>query len=186
MDGINRKQSREAAIMNPKLILYLALVLGGGLMGRSTVQNHPAGLPIRYRNAQYEFTFYLPAAWRGYSVLTEYWDDETYSPDKDKIVVLARGPIIVLRNPLWKTNDLYQDIPIYVFTRRQWDDIHLGKYDAVGAGGIIYELWHNDKYAFGIHSRTFGINEDLKDWRETEKIVDQNCAVHPAPHLYPE
>jgi hypothetical protein len=118
--------------------------------------------------------------------LTEHWDGETYLPAKGKDVVLARGPIIVLRNPLWKTNDLCQDIPIHVFTRQQWDDIKLGDYNAAGAGGVIYELWHNDKYVFGIHSRTFGFNDELKYWRETEGIVDRNCAVHPAPYLYPE
>lgn len=119
-------------------------------------------------------------------VVIQHWGGEAYLPDKDKDVELAEGPIIILRNPLWKTDDLYQDIPVYVFTRRQWDDMHHGKYDAAGAGGIIEELWHNDQYVFGMHSRTFGYNEDLKDWRKTEDIVDQNCAAHPGNHLYPE
>jgi hypothetical protein len=171
--------------MKPKLLLCLALILAVGLIGCSTVQNHPAGLPIRYHNSKFDLTFYLPASWRGYSVLTEHWDGGTYSSEKDMDIALARGLIVVLRNPLWKTNDLYQDIPIYVFTRRQWDDMHLGKYDAAGAGGLIYELWHNDKYVFGIHSRAFW-EEELKDTREAENIVDQNCALHTAPHLYPE
>ncbi|HTV40106.1 MAG TPA: hypothetical protein VMF08_06010 [Candidatus Sulfotelmatobacter sp.] len=171
--------------MKLKFLICLTLVLSGGLLGCSTAQNHPAGLPGRYHNGQYGLTFYLPAAWRGYSALTDEWHGEAYLPAQDKDVVLAQGPIIVLRNPLWKTNDLYQDIPIYVFTRRQWDDMHHGKYDAAGAGGIIYELWHTDKYVFGIHSRGFWA-EELKDWRETENIVNQNCAVHAAPHLYPD
>ena len=156
-------------------------------MGCSTTQNHPAGLPVRYHNAKYDLTFYLPQNWKGYSVLTEHWDGETYLADKDKDVVLARGPIIVLRNRLWKTNDQCQDIPIYIFTRQQWTDDKTGKSSAEGAGGVIYELWHNDRYVFGIHSRTFGFNTDLKDWRETENIVNQNSAAHsPKPHLYPE
>ncbi len=173
--------------MKPKFALCLALILSISLMGCSSFQHHPAGLPIRYHNAQYQLTFYLPDAWRGYSVLTNYWDGQAYSPVQDKIIELASGPIIVLRNPLWKTNDPYQDIPIYVFTRRQWDDIHLGKYDAAGAGGLIEELWHNDEYVFGIHSRTFGFNDELEAWRETEDIVNRNSAIHyPAVHLYPE
>jgi hypothetical protein len=172
--------------MKLKSFLCLALVLAGVLLGCSTIPNHPDDLPIVYRNQQYVFIFSLPADWHGYTVVIQHWDGETYLPDKDKDVVLANGPIIVLRNPLWKTEDLYQDIPIYVFTRRQWDDMHLGKYDAAGAGGVVFELWHNDKYVFGIHSRTFGYNEDLKDWRKTEDIVDRNCAAHPGKHLYPE
>ncbi|HXB60773.1 MAG TPA: hypothetical protein VNU95_14470 [Candidatus Acidoferrales bacterium] len=169
-----------------KFFFYLAVVLGGILTGCSTSRNYPAGLPVCYHNAQYDFTFYLPMSWKGYSVLMRQWDGELRSPDYQKVVGEERGPIIVLRNPLWKTNDLYQDIPIYVFTRRQWDDIHSGKYDAAGAGGLIDELWHNGKYVFGIHSRTFVVNEELKGRHETENIVNQNCAGHPETHLYPE
>jgi hypothetical protein len=172
--------------VKPKLLLCLALILAVGLIGCSSVYNHPADLPIRYHNAKYDFTFYLPNSWRGYSVLTEHWDGEKYSPSQDRTIELAHGPIILLSNPLWKTNDLYQDIPIYVFTRRQWDDDKSGEMSAEGAGGVMYELWHNDKYVFGIHSRTFGFDTELKDWRETANIVDQNHALHPMPHLYPE
>ena len=170
--------------MNFKLILCLALVLGGGLFGCSTnTPNQRASLPLHYHNAQYDFTFYLPADWQGYSVLIDEWEGETYLAKKDADVVLARGPIIVLRNPQWKTNNLHQDIPIDVFTRQQWDDIHLGKYDAVGAGGVIYELWHNDKYVFGMHSR-YNADDSVNGWKEVQDIVNQNCAAHPEPHLH--
>ncbi len=172
--------------MKLKFLICRMLVLSGGLFGCATTENHPAGLPVHYHNAQYDLAFWLPEDWKGYAVMVQHWDGETYLSDKDKNIVSAHGPIIVLRNPLWKTDDLYQDIPIYVFTRRQWDATHLGKYDAASAGGVIDELWHNDKYVFGIHSRTFGFNEDLKDWRKTENIVDRNCVVHPKRHLYPE
>jgi hypothetical protein len=167
--------------MKPKLLLCLALVLSGGLFGCAT--NHQlTGLPIHYHNARYDFTFYLPAGWQGYSILTQQWEGEKYLPEKDNAVVLARGPIIVLRNPQWKTNDLYQDIPIYIFTRQQWDDTNLGKYYAQGAGGVIYELWHDDKYVFGMHSRyNWG---ELNGAKEVQDIVNQNCAAHPEPHLH--
>ena len=169
--------------MNPKLLLCLALALSGGLIGCSTAHNDLSGLPIRYHNAQYDFTFNLPATWKGSSVLTQHWEGETYLREKDKDVVLARGPMIVLRNPQWKTNNLYQDIPVYIFTRRQWDDIYLGKYDAAGASGVIYELWHDDKYVFGIHSR-YNADDSLNGWKEAQDIVNQNCAAHPEPHLH--
>jgi hypothetical protein len=168
--------------MKPKLILCLALVLSGGLFGCAT--NHQlTGLPIRYHNAQCDFTFYLPASWQDYSILTQQWEGEKYLPEKDKDVVLARGSIIVLRNPQWKTNSLYQDIPIYIFTRQQWDDTNLGKYYAQGAGGVIYELWHNDKYVFCIHSR-YNTDDSVNGWKEVQDIVNQNCAAHPEPHLH--
>jgi hypothetical protein len=163
----------------------LALIFSASLIGCSTAQKHSADLPIRYHNAKYDLTFYLPQTWKGYSTLTNEWEGITYVPQKDRDVVLERGPIIVLRNPLWKTNDVYQDIPIWVFTRQQWTDDKSGKMSAEGAGGVMFELWHNDKYVFGIHSRAFWA-EELKDWRNAENIVDQNHARHPAPHLYPE
>jgi hypothetical protein len=171
---------RDAAkSVSHKPLFWLALILSGGLLGCSTAQNHPAGLPIGYHNAQYEFTFYLPRDWRGYSVLMDQWQGVTYLPDKDRDVVLARGPIIVLRNPRWKAPQPYQDIPVYVFTRRQWDDIHSGKYDAAGAGGAVFELWHNDEYVFGMHSR-YNWHES-KGWHEVENVVSRNRAAHPAP-----
>ncbi len=169
--------------MKSKLILCLVLVLSGGLFGCSTTQNHPSGLPIRYHNTQYDFTFYLPESWKGYSVLTDQWEGITYLEKEDKDAVLARGPIILLRNPQWKTNKPYQDIPIYIFTRQQWDDDKSGKLSAEGAGGIIYELWHNDKYVFGIHSR-FNANDSVPGWDEAQNIVNTNTAAHSEPHLH--
>ncbi|HWD92553.1 MAG TPA: hypothetical protein VG938_09400 [Verrucomicrobiae bacterium] len=169
--------------MKSKFILFLALVLCGGLFGCSTeALNPPAGLPLRYHDSQYDLTFSLPASWKGYSILKQQWTGEAYSPEKDTDVVRGRGPIIIFRNPQWKTNDRYQDIPIYIFTRQQWDDSHL-RYDAVGAGGIILELWHDDKYVFGMHSR-YNTDDSVKGWKEAEEIVRQNCAAHPGPHLH--
>lgn len=114
------------------------------------------------------------------------WAGESYIPEKDKTVVTARGPLITLRNPQWKSKQPYQDIPINVFTRRQWDDIHAGKIgEPVGAGGIIYELWHNKNYVFGIHSR-YNANDSVEGWNEAQDIVNKNWAAHPEPHLYDE
>jgi hypothetical protein len=169
--------------MKPYVILF-TLVLSGGLLGCSTSgSDQPAGLPIRYHNAQYDLTVFLPASWKGYSVRTQQWAGETYSPEKDTKVVLARGPLIVLRNPLWKMHDSYQDMPIYIFTRQQWNDIHDGKYSAVGAGGVIYELWHNDQYVFGMHSR-YNSDDSVNGWKDVQQIVHQNCALHPESHLH--
>jgi hypothetical protein len=169
--------------MNARYILGLALVLSGGLFGCSTIPNHPYGLPLCYHNAQYGFTFYLPAGWQGYTVLMDAWEGETNLPGKNIAVMLACGPRIVFRNPKWKTDNLCQDIPIYIFTRQQWDDKNDGKYYAEGAGGVIYELWHNDKYVFCIHSR-YNADDSMNGWKEAQDIVNQNCAAHPGPHLH--
>jgi hypothetical protein len=162
-----------------KIILCLALVLSGGFFGCSTDHNHLSGLPINYYNAKYDFTFSLPASWQGYSVLTEQWDGGDLSPAQDKIIYTEHGQQITLRHPQWKTNDLYQDIPIIVFTRKQWDE---GVWPNIYAGGVMDEMWHNRKYVFAISSRyNWG---ELKGSKEISNIVATNCAAHPEPHLH--
>lgn len=166
--------------MKSKFICTLAVILSGGLFGCSTAPKHPSALPLRYHNAQYGLTFFLPANWKGYSILIQQWDAELESTDYQKVIGIEHGPLIVLRNPQWKTGDPYQDIPILVFTRRQWEAVKPQRL-FVGAGGSNDEISHNAKYVFGVSSRhNWG---ELKGWEETGKIVRQNMAAG-EPHLY--
>jgi len=144
--------------------------------------NYPSGLPLRYHNAHYDLTFFLPPAWQGYSVLVQQWEGRTYFPGADEETVTERGPLIVLRHPQWQANDPCQDIPILVFTRSQWDAHHQGKF-SIGAGGIEQEIRHNFKFVFAISSR-FNSGE-FKGWQEAGHLIEQNRAAS-APHLYPE
>jgi hypothetical protein len=173
--------------VKPKLLLCLALVLIGGLFGCSTTaSNHPFGLPLRYHNAQNNFTFFLPASWRGYSALIQQWNGETYSPTADKLIVTGHGPIITFRHPQWQTNAPYQDLPVLVFTRAQWDLLHQGKlWPSLFAGGAMDELWHTQKFVFAMSSR-YNAEDDVKGWKSAADIIKQNCAVNKMPHLYPE
>lgn len=177
--------------MNAKTLLVLAFALSGGLIGCSTTvsnvglkaPNHPLGLPVFYRSAQYDFTFFLPASWQGYSVLAQQWDGETYLPAVDRGAIVEHGPVIVLRHSQWKPDKRYQDIPVLVFTRRQWDAEHHGKF-VIGAGGVDEEIAHNPSYVFAISSR-FNADDSVKGWEGAGRIVDQNTGIN-APHLYPE
>ena len=172
----------KAMKIKPKSLLCLALVLISGSFGCSTALKHPVDLPLRYHNAQYGLTFFLPANWNGYSVLTQEWNAQLESVDYQTVIGTEHGPIILLRNPNWKADEPYQDIPIIVFTRRQWDFAKPQRL-FVGAGGIEYEISHNDKYVFAINSRhNWG---EQKGWEETGKIVQQNV-VAGMPHLYPD
>ena len=164
--------------MKSNLILCLALVLGGWLFGCSTTCKHSSGLPLRYHNAPFDFTFFLPAGWQGYSVLAQQW-----GPNQTDVMASEYGPIIVLRHPQWKTNNLYQDIPIMVFTRKQWGEEKQGKFFPY-AGGMISEMWHNRKYVFGIYSR-YDADDSVKGWKEADDIIATNCAIHTGPTLYP-
>jgi hypothetical protein len=145
-----------------------ALLVSG--CGSLNAPNHPSGLPLRYHNAQYDFTFFLPASWRGHSVLVEQWVSSYPAAPE-------HGPIIVLRHPQWTASNPCQDIPILVFTRSQWE-AHRGDL-GIGAGGVEYEIGHNAKYVFGIHSR-FNWGE-LKGWEEADAMIKRNQAVNEPP-----
>ena len=95
-------------------------------------------------------------------------------------MVVERGPTLVLRHPQWTAGEPYQDIPIFVFTRRQWETHHQ---EPVGAGGIDEELAHNSKYVFAISSR-YNADDSVKGWKETSDAVERNRCER--PHLYVE
>src|SRR6266700_2210811 len=108
-----------------KSLVWILFVCATGC-GTTKITSQPSGLPPRYHNAQYGLTFFLPVSWRGYSVSVEQFEDTTYSAAEDKQIVVGHTPMITLRHPQWQTNELYQDIPILVFTRAQWDALHHG------------------------------------------------------------
>jgi hypothetical protein len=88
-------------------------------------------------------------------------------------------------HPQWQTNDLYQDIPINVFTHQQWTEEQQGKmWPDISAGGVIYELWDNRNYVFAMSSR-YDAQDDVKGWQEAADIIATNCAAHPGPPPYP-
>jgi hypothetical protein len=176
------KSNKHNDFIKPSLCICLALVLSGGLFGCSTTRNQLSNLPLRYHNSQYDFTFSLPASWQGYLVLAEQWDGGDLSPAQDKIIYTEHGQQITLRHPQWKTNDLYQDIPIIVFNRKQWDE---GVWPNIYAGGVMDEMWHNRKYVFAISSR-YNADDEVKGGQEATDIIKQNCAANDMPHLHPE
>jgi hypothetical protein len=170
-----------------KKLLQISVIVALLITGCSNLntRNQPSGLPLRYHNAQYGFTFFLPASWRGYSTLTQQWDNERYMPATDKTIVVGHGTMITLRHPQWTASKPYQDISIFVFTRTQWDDLNHGKlWPSLSAGGVMDELWHNDGYVFGISSR-YNWVDDLIGLREVTETVHRNLDAHEMPCLYP-
>ncbi len=146
----------------------------------------PSALPLRYHQAQYGFTFLLPAGWRGYSVSIQQWHSETASPAADKLVPASRGQIIRLQHPQATAGVPYQDIPILVFTRAQWDALHQGKlWPSLYAGGFMDELWHNQQYVFAISSR-YNADDSVSGWQEAAEIVERNRQANSMPRLFPQ
>jgi len=146
----------------------------------------PSGLPLRYHKAQYGLTFFLPASWRGYSVLVQQLDDERYSPAEDRQIIVGHTPMITLRHPQWQDSAPYQDIPILVFTRAQWDDLNHGElWPSLFAGGTMVELWHSQRFVFAMSSR-YNAADEVSGWKEVTEIVEQNHATNSMPRLYPQ
>ncbi len=165
-------------------MLAIAVLLTTGC-GSLNAPNQPSSLPLQYHNAQYDFTFFLPASWRGYSVSVQQLDDERYSPTEDRQILVGRTPMITFRHPRWQASTPCQDIPILVFTRAQWDALHHGElWPSLFAGGVMDELWHNQGFVFAMSSRyNWG---ELTGAKEVADIVEQDRASNKMPHLYPE
>jgi hypothetical protein len=71
-----------------------------------------------------------------------------------------------------------------VFTHKQWKEEHDGLFFPY-AGGVIWEIWHNDKYVFGLYSR-YNAYDEVKCWKEADDIIATNCAAHTERTLYDE
>ncbi len=161
-------------------LAVLTLVAAG--CASPNVPSRLSGLPVRYHNPRYGLTFFLPAEWRGHSILFRQQEAPLSSVDYQTQVGTERWPVIVLRHPQWRAGDPYQDIPIMVFTRTQWDANKVQRFFS-SAGGYDMEIAHNDRYVFAVSSR-FNWWE-LKGWEEAGRIVEANRAAN-APHLYQE
>jgi hypothetical protein len=174
----------KGSVKPAKRFLYASIIAGllvSGCYGLNGPKQ-PSGLALAYHNTQYDFTFFLPADWQGYSVLTEQWNGQASPPAADTTAARDRGPVIVLRHPQWTAAEPCQDIPILVFTRSQWKADREGRF-SIFAGGVEGEVAHNAKYVFAIWSR-FNWDESVKGAREAEGIVFQNQTAN-RPHLDP-
>lgn len=164
-------------------ISVIAVLLATGCSSRKTAK-YPDGLPVCYHNWQNGLTFYLPASWRGYSVSIMQLEDQKYSPAQDERITVSYTPMITLQNPTSCESSPYQDIPILVFTRAQWDDLnHADLWPSYFAGGVMDELWHNQKYVFAMSSR-YNAEDDVRGCAEVARIIEQNRAANKMPEVY--
>lgn len=117
----------------------------------------PEQLSIKYNNTKYGFIFALPASWQGYTVLNQTsggWAWQGYYPGgPNGDVNVDHGPAVVIRNPKWTAQSPWQDIPVLVFTLKQWQDLEQGKF-YIGAAPIgPTELGRNALYVFALPAR---------------------------------
>lgn len=107
---------------------------------------------IIYKNKDYGFSFALPKSWEGYSVTIDTWTGYEIG-DELGDVPFTTGPVVSIHNPKWTPENLYQDIPIIVFTLEQWNSLQAEKFH-IGAAPIgPSELGQNSKYVFALPAR---------------------------------
>jgi hypothetical protein len=121
---------------------------------------------VVYTNNRYGFRFNLPASWKGYSIVEKEWGGSSGlegSPEE-------HGPMIVIRHPLNTKDNPREDIPIMVFTHKQWSDVDSGEINVSAAPFGPGEIGRNTRYVFATPPRFY---YDFADgWEEVIKILD--------------
>lgn len=120
-----------------------------------------------YENAEYGFTFTLPKSWEGYQIVLNSW--EGIAPDQQQ---MENGQIILIRHPEWTEAKPRQDIPIMIFTLKQWSSLEKGEFH-IGAAPIgPTKLGQNNEYVFALPARyNFAF---LEGYEEVETILENN------------
>jgi hypothetical protein len=107
---------------------------------------------ILYSNTKYRFQFTLPARWKGFKIITSSWKGMEITP-KNQSKIVETGPYLSIRNPLWQQKHPRQDIPIYIFTLKQWNELMKSIFSVSAAPIPPSELGRNSKYIFALPAR---------------------------------
>ena len=125
---------------------------------------------IVYNNTDYGFRITLPKSWENYTIVEESWEgyflDESLNNDK------ITGPEILVRHPLWTSDNPRQDIPVMVFTLDQWNSMQNDEFH-IGAAPINPgELGRTSEYVFALPARyNYAFNEGFE---EVDDILNGN------------
>jgi len=126
---------------------------GAFLISGAALGDYAQKGPVVYENTEFGFDFYLPAGWKGYTVLEDQWEGTPFSGEGEK----QYGRELFIRHPKWTEADPRQDIPIMVFTPEQWDavtGISGGEGLAVSAAPVPPSmLGRNARYVFALPAR---------------------------------
>jgi hypothetical protein len=160
-----RRQQASKCVPRSRAALIVALTCASApLWSQSPATSSTGHAPFKtasaqklvYTNRKYGFHFFLPANWAGYTVIERPWNPEY-------------GTEIVIRHPLWSQAKPREDIPIDVYTHRQWRDIQTGQLNVSAAPFPPSELGHNKRFVFALRPRW---NYDFSNgWEEAQAIV---------------
>lgn len=119
-----------------------------------------------YRNETYGFQMRFPESWKGYYAIKGNWQGRVIKEENS----LAFGPMLTFRNPNWKEQDHWQDIPVMIFTDEAWKLVQ-NEEISLGAAPIgPSEIGRNGKYIFATPARWVGFT-DAKGQDEAVEIV---------------
>ncbi len=136
------------------------------------IQTQEAGDKTIYLNRAYGFSFELPQSWKGFSVLQCEWDGTRDSGASEQ-----QGPLLRIRHPLYTEENPREDIPIMVFTQKQWREVQDMTLIVSAAPIPPGMIGQNRKYVFALPPR-FSFDE-LEGVEEVLKIVQTKplCAI---------
>jgi len=141
-------------------------VIDGATLGSYTEPGLEA-----YENTQYGFRFSLPESWKGYTIITGKWEGRSMEDTQNNAIV-ETGPQFTIRNPKWTEENPRQDIPILVFTHKQWESLKQEKF-SIGAAPIgPSELGENANYVYALPARYDWAA--LTGYEEVHEIIDSN------------
>ncbi len=124
---------------------------------------------VKYENDRYGFSFYLPLDWKGYEVIQSEWKGKA---TKGSAEVPLSGTLIIIRNPHWSVQNRTQDIPIMVFTRKQWTALQSGRLHIGTAPVEPTKLDQNEKFVFALSPQYDSVR--LAGYEEVSEILANN------------
>jgi hypothetical protein len=105
---------------------------------------------LLYTNRQYGFSFTLPKSWKGFKVVESEWTGVSLDGSGR---TAAKGPLLSIRNPKWTKAQPYQDIPIMIFTIKQWNALQKDQFAVSAAPIPPSELGRNKTFVFALPAR---------------------------------
>jgi len=136
-----------------------------------------AQLSTVYVNKEYGFRLDLPQDWSGFSVIQEDWSGAS----RARGVQDQSGPLIRIRHPKYTENEPYEDIPIMVFTHKQWKTVEKQSLVVSAAPFPPAEIGHNARFVFATPPRFY--YDFAKGYEEVLNILGKQFrAFAPAQH----
>lgn len=160
-------------------VVFLLVASAGPLLhaqSQEAASSKTSSPAIEYRNTKYGFCVSLPASWQGYSIVIDHWEGANAN-GRQGYQIVTDGPLILIRHPLWTKENPRQDVPIMVFTRKQWNSMQKDEFH-IGAAPIgPSELARTHKYVFAVPAR-YDFTE-LTGVEEVRRIVQGNSLQAP-------